>query len=73
MNEYIEKVVLSCAADSFKGKDGQPDKVMYRLYIAGNDGRVGFLYSATQYAPGDVIKLGLTEKDGKLRLKLLKD
>lgn len=64
--------VLSVAEDTFKGKDGQADKAMYRLYMADAHGRVGYIYSATQYAPGDVVTLGLAERDGKLKLAVVR-
>lgn len=64
--------VLSVAEDTFKGKDGQLDKPMYRLYMADAHGRVGYIYSATQYAPGDIVTLGLAERDGKLKLAVLR-
>lgn len=64
--------VLSVAEDVFKGKDGQPDKPMYRLYMADAHGRVGFIYSATKYAPGDVVTLGLAERDGRLKLAVIR-
>lgn len=64
--------VLSVAEDVFKGKDGQADKPMYRLYMADAHGRVGYVYSATKYAPGDVVTLGLAERDGKLKLAVIR-
>ena len=73
MQNYMEVTVLSTSTEVFRGRGGEPDKVMHRLYIAGNDGRVGYLYSQAEHAQGETVRLGLTERDGKLRLRVLKD
>lgn len=65
---YIQCPILSVSSEVFKGKDGQPDKPMYRLYIADARGRVGYLYSGNAHVAGEVIKLALGERDGKLKL-----
>ena len=44
---------------------------MYRLYMADAHGRVGYLYSAKEHSAGEVIKLGLGERDGKLKLAVV--
>lgn len=73
MQNYMEVTVLSTSAEVFRGRGGDPDRTMHRLYIAGSDGRVGYLYSQTPHEPGTVVRLGLTERDGKLKLRVLKD
>lgn len=72
MTNYIEVEVLSCAEDIFRSKDpSKPDQTMYRLYMADNQGRVGYVYCKTKVLPGDTVRLGLVERDGRLRLKVL--
>ena len=44
---------------------------MYRMYMADAKGRVGYLYSSKTHAAGDVVLLGLAERDGKLRLSVV--
>ena len=44
---------------------------MYRLYMADARGRVGYLYSSKPHAAGDVVRLGLAERDGNLRLAVV--
>ena len=73
MNEQscMECTILSVSREVFKGKDGQPDKPMYRLYMADARGRVGYLYSGNEHVVGEVIRLGLGERDGKLKLAVV--
>ena len=68
---YIQCPILSVSSEVFKGKDGQPDKPMSRLYIADARGRVGYLYSGNAHVVGEVIKLALGERDGKLKLAVI--
>lgn len=69
----MECRVVSVAQDVFRpDKPGEDGRVMYRLYFADAEGRVGYLYSARPYQPGDVVRLGLAERDGRLRLRVLR-
>lgn len=63
--------VLSVCPEVFRGKDGQPDTPMYRIYLPDARGRVGSLYSRIEVHAGDLVVLGLAERDGKLKLTLL--
>lgn len=54
------------------GKGGQPDTTMYRLYMADAKGHIGYIYSSKPHAAGEVVRLGLVERDGKMRLGLVK-
>lgn len=68
----MECTVLSVAEDVFRAKKpGEVDRAMYRLYMADAKGRVGYLYSSKPHAAGDVVVLGLAERDGKLRLAVV--
>lgn len=68
----MECKVLSVAEDVFHAKKpGETDRTMYRLYMADAHGRVGYLYSSKPHAVGDVVRLGLAERDGKLRLAVV--
>lgn len=68
----MECAVLSVAEDVFRAKKpGETDRTMYRLYMADAHGRVGYLYSSKPHAVGDVVRLGLAERDGKLRLAVV--
>ncbi|WP_294850741.1 hypothetical protein [uncultured Gemmiger sp.] len=71
MAGYFECAILSVSCEVFKGKNGEADKPMYRLYMADAHGRVGYLYSAKEHSAGEVIKLGLGERDGKLKLAVV--
>lgn len=62
---------LSVCPEIFRGKDGEPDTPMYRIYLPDARGRVGSLYSRTEVHAGDLVVLGLAERDGKLKLTLL--
>ena len=68
----MECTVLSVAEDVFHAKQpGETDRTMYRLYMADARGRVGYLYSSKPHAAGDVVRLGLAERDGNLRLAVV--
>ena len=68
----MQCTVLSVAEDVFRAKKpGEVDRTMYRLYMADAHGRVGYLYSSKAHAVGDVVRLGLAERDGKLRLAVV--
>lgn len=63
--------VLSVCPETFRGKNGEPDTSMYRIYLPDARGRVGSLYTRTEVHAGDLVVLGLAERDGKLKLSLL--
>lgn len=68
----MECKVVSVAEDVFRAKkSGEIDRTMYRLYMVDAHGRVGYLYSSKPHAAGDVVRLGLAERDGKLRLAVV--
>lgn len=68
----MECTVLSVAEDIFRAKQpGEVDRTMYRLYMADAKGRVGYLYSSKPHVAGDVVVLGLAERDGRLRLAVV--
>lgn len=68
----MECKVVSVAEDVFRAKkSGENDRTMYRLYMVDAHGRVGYLYSSKPHAAGDVVRLGLAERDGKLRLAVV--
>ena len=48
------------------------DTTMYRLYMADAKGHIGYIYSSKPHAAGEVVRLGLVERDGKMRLGLVK-
>ena len=39
--------------------------------MADEQGHVGYLYSTRECAAGDVVQVGLTERDGRLRPRLI--
>ena len=63
--------VLSVCGEVFRGKGQDPDVQMFRVYMADAKGRVGYLYTRQEYAAGDLVVLGLAERDGRLRLSVL--
>lgn len=63
--------VHSVCPETFRGKNGEPDTSMYRIYLSDARGRVGSLYTRTEVHAGDLVVLGLAERDGKLKLSLL--
>lgn len=72
MSNTIECTVLSVCVDVFRAKKaGEQDTTMYKLYIADASGRVGYVYSSKERAAGDVVKLGLAERDGRLKLAVV--
>lgn len=65
----MEKMVLSVSPEVFRArKPGEKDTPMWRVYMADEKGRVGYLYSRVEVAPGDLVRLGLRERDGRLNL-----
>ena len=71
-NNYIGVPVLSVCEEVFKGKNpGEADKTMYKLYVADARGRVGAIYSAKLHKAGEIVRLGIAERDGKLKLAML--
>ena len=63
----MEKTVLSVCREVFKAKNpGERDREMWRVYLADHWGRVGSLYSSREVRPGEVVSVGLQERDGRL-------
>lgn len=67
-----EVPLIAATEEVFGGKGGQPDITMYRLYMADVKGHVGYIYSSKPHAAGEVVRLSLVERDGKMRLGLVK-
>lgn len=67
----MRATILAVAPDLFRGKNGEQDTIMFRLYMQDARGRVGFVYSRREYKPGDVVTLGLAEREGRLKLAVL--
>lgn len=68
----VEVPLIAVTEEVFGGKGGQPDTTMYRLYMADAKGHIGYIYSSKTHAAGEVVRLGLVERDGKMRLGLVK-
>ena len=68
----VEVPLIAVTEEVFGGKGGQPDTTMYRLYMADAKGHIGYFYSSKPHAAGEVGRLGLVERDGKMRLGLVK-
>lgn len=68
----VEVPLIAVTEEVFGGKGGQPDTTMYRLYMADAKGHIGYIYSSKPHAAGEVVRLGLVERDGKMRLGLVK-
>ena len=68
----VEVPLIAVTEEVFGGKGGQPDTTMYRLYMADAKGHIGYIYSSKPRAAGEVVRLGLVERDGKMRLGLVK-
>lgn len=67
----MKRTILSCKREVFRGKEGEGNKEMYRLYFAADDGAVGYIYSSTAANVGDIAVLGLREREGKLFLRFV--
>ena len=67
----VEVPLIAVTEEVFGGKGGQPDTTMYRLYMADAKGHIGYIYSSKPPA-AEVVRLGLVERDGKMRLGLVK-
>ena len=73
MGKTMQHTVLAVSQEVFRDKTGQGrDTIMYRLYMQDERGHVGYVYSNTEHKAGDVVTLGLIERDGQLRLKLVR-
>lgn len=70
--QVIECPLIAVTEEVFEGKGGKPDATMYRLYMADSKGHIGYIYSSKPHAAGEVVRLGLVERDGKLKLGLVK-
>lgn len=68
----MEKTVLSVSKEVFRAKEpGRKDTVMWRVYMADEQGHVGSLYSNRECTVGEVVQVGLAERDGRLRPRLI--
>ena len=67
----MERMVLSVAAVDFKDAKTGEVRCMYKVYFADDSGSVGYVYSAEEYAAGDVAQLiPAVNKEGRLTLKI---
>ena len=67
----MERMVLSVAAMDFKDAKTGEVRCMYKVYFADDSGSVGYVYSAEEYAAGDVAQLiPAVNKEGRLTLKI---
>ena len=48
-----ETTILSVQQTTFKGKDGEPDRIMWKVYCADSTGAVGCIYSMKERKAGD--------------------
>lgn len=67
----MERQVVSVSEVEFKDSKSGESRLMYKVYFIDDSGNVGYVYSAEQYAVGDVAVLVLSvNKEGRLSLKL---
>lgn len=67
----MERIVLSVAEMEFKDSKTGEKRIMYKVFFADDSGSVGYVYSADQYATGDVATLvPAVNKEGRLTLKI---
>ncbi len=71
-SQVMECPLIAVTEEVFEGKGGKPDALMYRLYMADSKGHIGYIYSSKPHAVGEVVRLGLVERDGRLKLGLVK-
>ena len=64
-----ETSILSVQQTTFKGRDGEPDRIMWKVYCADSTGAVGCIYSTKA---GEIAQLDLVvNRDGRFTAKLL--
>ena len=67
-----ETSILSVQQTTFKGKDGEPDRIMWKIYCADSTGAVGCIYSTKERKAGEIAQLDLVvNRDGRFTAKLL--
>ena len=67
-----ETTILSVQQTTFKGKDGEPDRIMWKVYCADSTGAVGCIYSMKERKAGEMAQLDLVvNRDGRFTAKLL--
>jgi hypothetical protein len=68
----MNKIVVSCQPQTFKGLNGQPDVKMFKVFFVADDLSVGYVYSRREYKTGDSIKMQIgTNGDGRCVLKVV--
>ena len=67
-----ETNILSVQQTSFKGRDGEPDRIMWKVYCADSTGAVGCIYYTKERKAGEIAQLDLVvNRDGRFTAKLL--
>ena len=67
-----ETTILSVQQTTFKGKDGEPDRIMWKVYCADSTGAVGCIYSTKERKAGELAQLDLVvNRDGRFGLARL--
>ena len=68
-----ETSILSVQQTTFKGRDGEPDRIMWKVYCADSTGAVGCIYSTKERKAGEIAQLDLVvNRDGRFTAKLLR-
>ena len=68
----IEITILSVQKTVFKGKDGEPDKIMWKVFCADSTGAVGSIYSTKERSTGEVVHLDLVvNRDGRFTARIM--
>ena len=67
-----ETNILSVQQTTFKGRDGEPGRIMWKVYCADSTGAVGCIYSTKERKAGEIAQLDLVvNRDGRFTAKLL--
>ena len=68
----IETTILSVQKTVFKGKDGEPDKTMQKVFCANSTGAAGSIYSTKERSAGEVGHLDLVvNRDGRFTARIM--
>ena len=67
-----ETTILSVQKTVFKGKDGEPDKTMQKVFCANSTGAAGSIYSTKERSAGEVVHLDLVvNRDGRFTARIM--
>ena len=68
----IETTILSVQKTVFKGKNGEPDKIMWKVFCANSTGAAGSIYSTKERSAGEVVHLDLVvNRDGRFTARIM--